>query len=153
MNKKHLIGYTATAVVFLGIGAAAGGDQEAPASAVSASGSSTTGAVPATTVTITPPAVTTTVTARSTKTVTAGPPKPAVAMAGDGTYEVGVDVKPGTYVSSAPDSGTCYWERSNGKDGVGGIIENGLSAGRVVVTIKKSDRFFTSTGCSDWTTR
>ena len=73
-------------------------------------------------------------------------------MPGDGTYEVGVDVKPGTYVSKAPDS-NCYWARTTGGDGIGDIIANGNSAGQVVVTIKSGDKFFESNGCSDWTKR
>lgn len=88
-----------------------------------------------------------------TKTVTAEPAAAVAAMPGDGTYEVGVDVQPGTYVSTTPGSGNCYWARLTGKDGIGGITENGNSAGQVVVTIKAGDKFFESRGCSDWTKR
>ena len=80
-------------------------------------------------------------------------PEAQTAMSGDGTYEVGVDVQPGTYVS-APTSGiNCYWERSTGSDDLGSIIDNDNTTGQAVVTIKKSDKFFTSSGCSDWKRR
>lgn len=148
MNKKHVIGYAATALVSFAIGSSGGGDapDQAPA------GSSVAGS-PASTTTVTLPAVTSTVTAQKVKTVTAPPPAPAVAMEGDGAYEVGVDVKPVTYVSASADSGNCYWARLTGEDGLDGIIANGNSAGRVIVTIRKSDKFFASSGCSSWTRR
>lgn len=157
MNKKHVIGYAATALVALGIGSAAGG---------AASGSASPDASPSAatpTVTITQPGPETTVPGPTvtqtvevpgpTKTVKVGPPAPAVAMSGDGTYQVGVDVKPGTYVSKKPDSGNCYWARLSGQDGLGGIIDNNNSSGQSVVTIRKSDKYFESSGCSDWVKR
>jgi hypothetical protein len=113
----------------------------------SAAGSST----PATTVTLpgataTVPGPTVTVTTSSVKTVTSAP-KVDVAMEGDGTYEVGVDVKPGTYVSSKPEL-NCYWARLKGSGGgFGDIIANNNTSGRSVVTIKKTDKFFETSGC------
>ena len=59
------------------------------------------------------------------KTVTVGPLPPAVAMPGDGTYQVGVDVKPGTYVSTGPQEGNCYYARLSSSDGFSDIIANG----------------------------
>ncbi|TQM63814.1 hypothetical protein [Humibacillus xanthopallidus] len=159
MNIKHVIGYGATALVALGIGAASGsgGSGESSATAALATAPTVTVTAPAPEVpqeTIAGPTVTQTVEVPGpTKTVTAPPPPPAVAMAGDGTYQVGVDVKPGTYVSKKPESGNCYWARLTGGDSLGSIIDNGNSAGQVVVTIKKSDKFFESSGCSDWTKR
>lgn len=149
MNIKHVIGYAGTAVVGIALGASASGGGNDPVP---------TAAGPAPTVTIAGPETTmagptVTVTARTTKTVTAAPPRPVAAMEGDGTYEIGPDVRPGTYVSSTPDSGNCYWARLNSSDGIGGIIANGNSAGRVVVTIKSTDKFFTSSGCNAWTKR
>lgn len=152
MNLKHVIGYSATAIVGIGIGAAAtagDGDVTAPVAAVP-------------TVTVTAPApdsgplptITETVEVPGPeKTVTAPPPPPAVAIPGDGTYEVGVDVKPGTYVSTAPDSGNCYYARLSGTDGFDDIITNGNSSGQSVVTIKKTDKFFETSGCNAWTKR
>jgi hypothetical protein len=146
MQKKHLIAYPATALIALGIGSAGGTDD-----------SSVAAAEPAPTVTVSRPAepkpgVTVTATPTVTVTKTPAAPAPETAMAGDGTYEVGIDIKPGTYVSTPADSGNCYWERSKG-DGFDGILENDNTSGQAVVTIKKSDRFFKSSGCNDWTKR
>ena len=158
MNKKHLIGYGATALVAIGIGAASGSSGATPtpvaaAPTVTMTAPPVTVDVPASpaTVTVAAPTVTQTVQAPP-KTVTAPPLAPAVAMPGDGTFQVGVDVQPGTYVSKAPDQ-NCYWARLTGGDGIGSIIDNGNSSGQVVVTIRKSDKFFESNGCSDWTRR
>lgn len=109
---------------------------------------------PGSTATVTAPVVTKTVTIQApAKTVMAPRPAPAVVMSGDGTYEVGVDVQPGTYVSKTPDSGNCYWARMTGGDGIDNIIDNSNSSGNSLVTIKKGDKFFESNGCSDWTKR
>ena len=160
MNKKHIAGYIATAVVALGIGAAgSSGSAEgttpqsaAPTVTVTATNPDSAAAAPAVTQTIEVPGPTVEVPG-PVKTVTVGPPPPAVAMDGDGTYEVGVDVKPGKFVSSKPDSGNCYWARLSGSDGLDSIIDNGNSSGQVVVTIKKSDKFFESNGCNSWSRR
>ncbi len=164
MQTKHLIGYAATALVALGIGAASASGTGAS----SASGSRTTLTVtetapgarstvtetaPGAESTVTKPAPTVTVTAQSTKTVTASEPAPAAAMPGDGTYQVGVDVKAGVYKSTAADSGNCYWARMSGPDTFDDIIDNGNSSGQVLVTIKSTDKFFQSSGCNDWTRR
>lgn len=65
----------------------------------------------------------------------------------DGTYRVGKDIKPGTYV--VRDVEDCYWERTNSK---GRPIENGFIPGakRVEVTIRSSDYGFTAKGCGQW---
>ena len=140
MHKKHLIAYPATALIALGIGASGGGDS---------AGSAVAGPTVTTTVageSTSEPAVTVTATPTVKVTETAPAPEAQTAMSGDGTYEVGVDVQPGTYVS-APTSGiNCYWE-------LGSIIDNDNTTGQAVVTIKKSDKFFTSSGCSDWKRR
>ena len=163
MNKKHFIGYTATALVGLGLGAATAGGAAtttpsptttAVASNAAMPTTSVTVSVPGSTATITAPVVTKAVTIQpSAKTVTAPRPAPAVAMAGDGTYQVGIDVQPGTYLSETPESGNCYWARMTGGDGIDNIIQNNNSSGRSVVTIKVGDKLFESNGCSDWTKR
>jgi hypothetical protein len=151
MNKKHVIGYGATALVALMIGTGIGtssGDATEPGSTGAAPAATATAA--GATATVAGPTVT--VTATSEKTVTSAP-KVAVAMEGDGTYEVGVDVKPGTYVSAAPDA-NCYWARLKGSGGsLDDILANNNTSGRSVVTIKKTDKFFESSGCEPWTKR
>lgn len=152
MEKKHLIGYPATGFIALLIGVGAGGAGDATTATAGATGATTTvTAAPssgsADTVTTT---ATTTKTAR--KTVTKAP-KPKASFPGDGTYEVGVDIKAGTYVSKTPSSGNCYWGRLSGSDGFDNIIANNNTAGQSVVTIRSSDKFFESSGCSEWARR
>jgi hypothetical protein len=66
---------------------------------------------------------------------------------GDGTYRVGEQVKPGTYVARDVDG--CYWER---QDRNGETIDNNFtnSAKRVQVTIRASDYGFSTRGCGTW---
>lgn len=152
----HLVGYAATALFAFVFGAS-----------VVAIGSETTSASdqPSTstvtsTATITDPGSTTTTTATpvtstktKTATVTAEPPAPASGIPGDGTFEVGVDVEPGTYVAGPGSRGQCYWARLSGSGDLGDIIDNNISSGQSIVTIAASDKFFESSGCSDWTKR
>ena len=67
---------------------------------------------------------------------------------GDGSHEVGVHIKSGTYRSSG--SGSCYWARlSDFSHGVGSIIANGISS-PAIVTIGSSDAGFETRGCGNW---
>lgn len=156
MNRKHVIGYGATALVGLAIGVGSGGPsaggQQAASPRPTVTTTATVTAGPTQTVEIPGPTVTVKV-AGPVKTVTAAPPQPAAAMAGDGIYEVGVDVQPGTYVSDPSPSGNCYWERNTGGDGLDSIIANNNTSGRSIVTIRKGDKIFRSSGCSEWRRR
>ncbi|MGK5642280.1 hypothetical protein ACSNOK_28790 [Streptomyces sp. URMC 126] len=71
---------------------------------------------------------------------------------GSGTFQVGADVKAGTYRSVGnKSSGNCYWERA--KDSKGdpdSIIANDNVTGSSYVTIKASDKVFKSQGCKGW---
>ncbi len=69
---------------------------------------------------------------------------------GDGTHIVGVDIEPGTYRNAG--EGFCYWERLSGFSGeLDDILANGILDGvSGVVTIKASDRGFSSQGCGRW---
>ncbi|MBB2890803.1 hypothetical protein [Flexivirga oryzae] len=164
-KTKHIIGYSGTAVVALIIGAAAGsGGSSGTATPAVTSTVRTTATVtapapdaqPASAVTTTvhAPAVTKTVHAPAvTKTVTTTP-KPKATIPGDGTYQVGTDIQPGTYVSGTPDSGNCYWARLKGTSGsFSDIIANNNSAGQSVVTIAPTDKVFETSGCNDWSRR
>jgi hypothetical protein len=75
------------------------------------------------------------------------PAKPAGKF-GDGTYQVGMHIKPGTY--RAGGGGTCYWARLSdfSHAGVEGIIANGNEP--TVIEIAKSDEGFTTFGCGTW---
>ncbi|RLP89282.1 hypothetical protein EAD89_15125 [Micromonospora sp. BL4] len=66
---------------------------------------------------------------------------------GSGTFRVGKEIKPGTYVTTDVDG--CYWERQNRS---GDTIDNYFtnSARRVQVTIRSSDYAFSSENCGEW---
>jgi hypothetical protein len=83
-------------------------------------------------------------------TATAAPKAPAATIAGDGTFLVGTDVKPGQYRGNTS-GGDCYWARLSSTSGGDNIIDNGLSSGPQVVTIKRTDKAFESQGCGEWT--
>ena len=83
------------------------------------------------------------------KTVTAPPAAAAAAITEDGVYLVGVDIKPGQY-KSGPES-DCYWARlSNTNGDLDSIIAN-HNGGNSVVTIKRTDKAFETSGCGSWT--
>ncbi|MCX5115959.1 hypothetical protein OG992_02135 [Micromonospora sp. NBC_00362] len=65
----------------------------------------------------------------------------------EGTFRVGKEIKPGTYVTTDVDG--CYWER---QDSSGHTIDNYFtnSARRVQVTIRSSDYAFSSQSCGEW---
>lgn len=78
-------------------------------------------------------------------------PEAKPAFKGDGTFQVGTDIQPGTYKSSGNDGGMCYWERS--KDASGdpdSILSNDNVTGSSYVTITKTDKVFKTTDCKDW---
>jgi hypothetical protein len=144
----------------LTVGAAAGGgDANTPAAASATptvtvsvpAASSGGGQAPAPEVTVTAPApaAKTVQVPGPVKTVTAPPPGPAVAIAEDGMWLVGKDVKAGTYRSSSED--TCYWARLKNTNGdLDGILANG-NGGNQLVTLKKTDKAFESARCAPWT--
>jgi hypothetical protein len=120
-----------------------------PAPAVTVTASAKPVEVPGAAVTVTAPPVTVTKPAPPAKTVTAQPPQAAAAITEDGTYEVGVDIKPGKYKSAGGDG--CYWARMSSLDGdLDSIITNNISDGPQTVTIKKSDKAFTTERCGEW---
>jgi hypothetical protein len=70
---------------------------------------------------------------------------------GDGTYQVGTDIQPGTY-RTREGSPNCYYERL--KDFTGGmnsILANANTSAPAIITIKPTDAGFNSQGCGTWT--
>ena len=69
---------------------------------------------------------------------------------GDGTHIVGADIRAGTYRNTGGEF--CYWERLSGFSGdFDEILANGTLEGvSGVVTVKASDRGFSSQGCGRW---
>jgi hypothetical protein len=79
------------------------------------------------------------------------PQKPSFANFGDGTYQVGADLQPGTY-RTRMGSPNCYWERlRNFSGGMNGILANGGTSAPAIVTIQPTDAGFNSQGCGTWT--
>ena len=78
---------------------------------------------------------------------------------GSGTWEIGVDIEPGTYVSRRDDSVPynnpfCSWERLRGLGGtISETITAGLTDGNAIVKIEPDDVGFTSIGCETWVKR
>ncbi|WP_338887828.1 hypothetical protein [Rhodococcus sovatensis] len=75
---------------------------------------------------------------------------------GNGTWAVGSDIAPGTYVSAgSTDEYGCYWERASSFYGdFDSIIANDFvspESGQAVVTIKSTDVAFIPDYCGTWT--
>jgi len=70
---------------------------------------------------------------------------------GDGTYQVGTDIQPGTYRTREGSSG-CYYERLSGFSGeFDDILANGNSDAPAIIAIKPTDAGFHSNDCGTWT--
>jgi hypothetical protein len=71
----------------------------------------------------------------------------------EGTYEIGVDAKPGQYKTRVPENSSgCYWERlKDDRGGLNSIIANdNVNPGaRVSITVKRGE-FFNSKDCGTW---
>ncbi|MEU9468223.1 hypothetical protein AB0D78_16510 [Streptomyces avermitilis] len=73
------------------------------------------------------------------------------AFGGDGDFEVGKDVKPGTYRTTGNTDGLCYWERAKDASGeADSLIANDNVSGTSYVTVKATDKLFKSSDCKDW---
>ncbi len=78
-------------------------------------------------------------------------PAPTFPQFGDGTYQVGKDIQPGTYRTRVGSPG-CYYARLSGFGGtVGEIMANNNTDAPAIVTIAATDKGFQSNGCGTWT--
>jgi hypothetical protein len=78
-------------------------------------------------------------------------PEPQKPSFGDGTYQVGTDIQPGTY-RTRDGSLNCYWERLKDFNGdLNSILANGNTSAPAIVTIERTDAGFNSQGCGTWT--
>lgn len=77
----------------------------------------------------------------------------AVASFGTGTYIIGREFAPGTYVSEVDnDGGRCSWDVLSGFGGsAGDVTRSGVGLLRGIVRLLPSDLGFRSSGCSGWT--
>jgi hypothetical protein len=121
---------------------------------VGCSGGQNSAATKTTTVTAAPVTITVTATAPATApTVTATPTQVAgTTIPGEGTFRVGVDVQPGTYMSSPSESGlNCWGYRLRDLSGdPSSVINTVAGKGPVYVTIEPSDGAFKSEQCQTW---
>ncbi|MFC8434341.1 hypothetical protein [Streptomyces sp. NPDC057253] len=73
------------------------------------------------------------------------------AFSGDGDFQVGSDIKPGTYRTTGNTDGLCYWERAKDASGeVDSLLANDNVTGTSYVTVKSGDKLFKSSDCHDW---
>ncbi|WP_406216869.1 hypothetical protein [Streptomyces canus] len=73
------------------------------------------------------------------------------AFAGDGDFQVGSDIKPGTYRTTGNSDGMCYWERAKDASGeMDSLLANDNVTGTGYVTVKATDKLFKSSDCNDW---
>ncbi|MFF4353175.1 hypothetical protein [Streptomyces sp. NPDC001530] len=74
-----------------------------------------------------------------------------VAFKGDGDFQVGTDIKPGTYRTTGNTDDMCYWERAKDASGeMDSLLANDNVSGTSYVTIKAGDKLFKTSGCKDW---
>ena len=74
----------------------------------------------------------------------------AAATITEGTWSVGRDIQPGTYVTKEPVTGSCYWAIYRGGTNGGDIVDNDIvKGGRPTVTLKAGQDFRTSR-CGSW---
>src|SRR6266545_1814562 len=74
------------------------------------------------------------------------PPAPTYT---DGIYEVGVEIKPGTYKTRAPAGNPCYWARLGDPDS-NNIHANHLGEGPMTLRIRSSDNYVELSGGCEW---
>lgn len=83
------------------------------------------------------------------------PRPPARPTISEGTWDVGSEVKPGTYVGTVPDdSSNCYWARLRNFDGgMNSIIanDNASPGERVRIAVRSSDAGIELSGCGTLT--
>ncbi|MFF3331492.1 hypothetical protein ACFYWX_18290 [Streptomyces sp. NPDC002888] len=73
------------------------------------------------------------------------------AFEGDGDFQVGTDIKPGTYRTTGNTDDLCYWERAKDASGeLDALLANDNVSGTSYVTVQASDKLFKSSGCNDW---
>jgi hypothetical protein len=68
---------------------------------------------------------------------------------GEGDWAVGVDVQPGTYRTTGPVSGDCYWEIDSDANGDDIVANDIVTGGRPTVTLENG-QYFTTNRCGDW---
>ena len=68
----------------------------------------------------------------------------------DGTYQIGIDILPGTYIASDSTNTTCRWRRLRDFTWNTGTIHENIASGIKIVTLNRDDVGFASFGCGKW---
>ena len=68
----------------------------------------------------------------------------------DGTYRVGVNILPGTYIATSTDIAMCRWRRLADFTWTSGNIVEIIASGPKIATILPTDVGFASAGCGEW---
>jgi hypothetical protein len=76
-------------------------------------------------------------------------PRQILQFFGDGVFEVGIDIAPGTYRSGGKSPLETAWRRLSDFSGTG-VIASGASTGPCIVTIETTDRGFESRHSGVW---
>ena len=83
------------------------------------------------------------------------PPPPSVYGFGDGDYQVGVDIQPGTYVSPGATHGVfelCLASTTT-SDGTVGELESANADEQVILTVTENDDVVSISGCDPFVLR
>lgn len=89
--------------------------------------------------------------AGATPGMDAEPRRAKTTIPGDGTYRIGIDVRPGTYVSRSTGSFGGYWERLSCATGAFDcILANDNIEGQTFVTIESTDTYFSTSRMGTW---
>lgn len=68
---------------------------------------------------------------------------------GDGTWQIGVDVEPGTYTTSGAVDSTCHHALRPTRTG-GGVVDATDGLGPATVVLAEADGWFETSGCATW---
>jgi hypothetical protein len=68
----------------------------------------------------------------------------------DGTWQIGVDIVPGTYTSAGSAGPACFHALRTSMAG-GGVVNSAVSTGPATVVLTEADGWFETSGCATWT--
>jgi hypothetical protein len=68
----------------------------------------------------------------------------------DGTWQIGVDIAPGTYTSAGSAGPACFHALRTSQTS-GGVVNSAVSTGPSTVVLAEADGWFETSGCATWT--
>jgi hypothetical protein len=135
----------ATATFVLGVILGTAGAGEPTTRTVTVTSLVTVTAAPTTAVA----AATTTTAPPTTRPPATSPPTTQLPEWTDGTYEVGKEIRAGTYKTPGNTGEVCYYARLRSDD-TSDIIANNLSKGPMTVRVRSTDKFVEFNGGCTW---